>query len=86
VVLDNLSGSCFGVYADPREAGAYSRAQQRLQELLWMLASRWWCRRKHPRRRHSLSPSSAKTHSSRRWSAPALHFRRDIMQVVLCSA
>ncbi|MEK6211406.1 MAG: anthranilate synthase component I [Pseudomonadota bacterium] len=38
VVLDNLSGKLFlVVYADPREAGAYSRAQQRLQELLWML-------------------------------------------------
>jgi len=38
VVLDNLSGKLFlVVYADPREAGAYSLAQQRLQELLWML-------------------------------------------------
>ena len=38
VVLDNLSGKLFlVVYADPREAGAYARAQQRLQELLWML-------------------------------------------------
>jgi anthranilate synthase component 1 len=38
VVLDNLSGKLFlVVYADPREDGAYSRAQQRLQELLWML-------------------------------------------------
>ncbi len=40
VVLDNLSGKLFlVVYADPREAGGYSRAQQRLQELLWMLRS-----------------------------------------------
>ena len=38
VVLDNLSGKLFlVVYADPREADAYARAQQRLQELLWML-------------------------------------------------
>jgi anthranilate synthase component 1 len=38
VVLDNLSGKLYlVVYADPRQAGAYSRAQQRLQELLWML-------------------------------------------------
>ena len=38
VVLDNLSGKLFlVVYADPRETGAYARAQQRLQELLWML-------------------------------------------------
>jgi anthranilate synthase component I len=38
VVLDNLSGKLFlVVYADPRETDAYSRAQQRLQELLWML-------------------------------------------------
>jgi anthranilate synthase component 1 len=38
VVLDNLSGKLFlVVYVDPSEDGAYSRAQQRLQELLWML-------------------------------------------------
>jgi len=38
VVLDNLSGKLFlVVYADPGTADAYARAQQRLQELLWML-------------------------------------------------
>lgn len=38
VVLDNLSGKLFlVVYADPREADAFARAQKRLQELLWML-------------------------------------------------
>jgi anthranilate synthase component 1 len=38
VVLDNLSGKLFlVVYADPGVADAYARAQQRLQELLWML-------------------------------------------------
>ena len=38
VVLDNLSGKLFlVVYADPAQADAYARAQQRLQELLWRL-------------------------------------------------
>ncbi|MBC8008226.1 MAG: anthranilate synthase component I, partial [Prolixibacteraceae bacterium] len=38
VVLDNLSGKLFlVVYADPGIADAYARAQQRLQELLWIL-------------------------------------------------
>jgi anthranilate synthase component 1 len=38
VVVDNLSGKLFLViYADPDEAGAWQRAQKRLEELLWML-------------------------------------------------
>jgi anthranilate synthase component 1 len=38
VVVDNLSGKLFlVVYADPGEAGAWQRAQKRLEELLWML-------------------------------------------------
>jgi anthranilate synthase component 1 len=38
VVLDNLSGKLYlVVYADPGIADAFARAQQRLQELLWML-------------------------------------------------
>jgi len=38
VVVDNLSGKLFlVVYADPAEAGAWQRAQKRLEELLWML-------------------------------------------------
>lgn len=38
VVFDNLSGTLYlVVYADPGQKDAYSRAQKRLQELLWML-------------------------------------------------
>ena len=38
VVLDNLSGKLYlVVYADPATEDAFARAQQRLQELLWML-------------------------------------------------
>ncbi len=37
-VVDNLSGKLFlVVYADPGAAGAWQRAQKRLEELLWML-------------------------------------------------
>ncbi len=38
VVLDNLSGKLYlVVYADPAQGGAWLRAQNRLEELLWML-------------------------------------------------
>ncbi|MEO8004959.1 MAG: anthranilate synthase component I [Betaproteobacteria bacterium] len=85
VVLDNLSGKLFlVVYADPGAPGAYSRAQERLRELLGLLRQPVVVPSEEP-----VAPASVSSEFGREAFIAAVErakryiFDGDIMQVVL---